>query len=103
MRSRPQMFRNDPATRKARSEKLSSLSNLGPVMEKAMNRAGIKTVTQFKKMGWQKAWKKLIQLHPRYRHTIYAEVLIGALQDKIWHQISERDKAAAKKFAEGLR
>lgn len=67
-----------------------------------MNTAGIKTVSQFRELGWQRALKKLIQIHPRYRHTIYAVVLIGALQDKVWHQISEADKKAARDFVAGL-
>jgi nucleotidyltransferase/DNA polymerase involved in DNA repair len=84
------------ARKKAQSERLSSLPNLGPVMEKALNRAGIQTVSQFRTLGWRATVKKLVKIHPRYRHSIYAQVLIGALKNQIWHQISDADKKASK-------
>ncbi|MGE0631922.1 MAG: TfoX/Sxy family DNA transformation protein [Pseudobdellovibrionaceae bacterium] len=104
MPSRPKMFR-EPTTKekKAKTDQLSSLANIGPVMERTLADVGINTVRDFEKVGWQGALKRLVLVHPRFAHTIYAEVLIGALKDLPWHKVSSADKKAAQRLCKALR
>lgn len=92
----PMMFREEPAAEKLKKAKhLSDLRGLGPVLEKRLMQAGIRSVDQFVKMGWQKAAKRLVDLHPRHLHAMYAYVLIGALRNINLSDISEAEKKEA--------
>lgn len=101
---RPRMFADEPAAARVRSaKKISDLRNLGPVSEQGFRAAGIRTVDQFVKLGWQKAMAKLVRHNPKSCHSLYAYALIGALKNQDWNRISEEDKAAARKHCAELR
>lgn len=92
----PMMFREElPAEKLKKARRLSDLLGLGPVMEKRMIQAGIRSVEHFVKMGWQEAAKRLVDLHPRHLNAIYAYVLIGALGNVGFNEISEAEKKEA--------
>ena len=94
------MFSDEPAAdRFAKAKSIRDLKNLGIATEAHFKKAGIKTVKQFIKLGWEKAFIKLVKSNPKSRHTLYGYALIGALQNKNWLQISDADKAAAKALA----
>jgi hypothetical protein len=100
----PLMFRDElPAEKLKAAKKISDLRNLGPTMEKVLYKAGVKTVDQFVKLGWQKAMGRLILIHPRYMHAICAYALIGALKNVDWNRISPGDKAEALQLMAKLR
>ncbi|MFZ4402746.1 MAG: TfoX/Sxy family DNA transformation protein [Pseudobdellovibrionaceae bacterium] len=102
--SQPMMFRDEPAPIKlAQAEKISDLKNLGPETEKYFLKSGIKTASQFIKLGWKKSLEKLVQQNPKNCHTMFAYALIGALANKEWHQLSEEEKVQAKEFTAELR
>jgi hypothetical protein len=98
------MFRDEsPEEVFKTAQKISDLKNLGPESEKSFTLAGIKNAAQFRKLGWQKTVKKLVQINPKNRHSLYAYALIGALKNQQWNQISERDKADAREFCASLK
>lgn len=101
---RPKMFADaapEEVFKKAKS--IADLKNLGPQTEKHFQKAGIKTVDAFVKMGWQKAFTKLAKSNPKLRHTLYAYALIGALRNTDWLQISPEEKAEAKELNAALK
>ena len=100
----PMMFRDEPAEDVlTKAKKISDLRNLGPQTEIHFHKAGIKSVKAFVKMGWRKAFAKLVKSNPKSRHTLYAYALIGALQNKDMMQISDEDKAEAKALNAALK
>lgn len=100
----PQMFRDESfEDRLAQAKKISDLKNLGPATEKHFTKAGIKTVNQFVKLGWKKTFKKLVEVNPKNRHTLFAYALIGALKNIDWNGISAEDKNEAKIFSASLK
>ena len=102
--SRPLMFRDEPIeSLLKRAEKISDLKNLGPAAEKGFHAAGIKSVSQFMKLGWKKVMKKLVQHNPRNRHSMYAYAVIGAEKNIFWNQISDSDKREAREFMASLK
>lgn len=101
---RPRMFSDEPAEDKlVKAKKISDLKNLGPVAEQAMHKAGIKTVSQFVKLGWKKSMKLLVKSSPKTCHALYAYSLIGALKNQEFTHISEEDKAEARAYMKELR
>lgn len=101
---RPQMFRDEPAVdHLAKAKKISDLKNLGPESEKAFAKAGIKTASQFIKLGWKKTLQKLVKSNPKHRHSLYAYALIGALSNTDWSRISEQEKLEAREFTRSLK
>lgn len=98
------MFQDEPAEERfLQAKKISELMNLGPMAEKQFAAAGIKTASQFRKLGWQKTMKKLVASNPKHRHSLYAYAIIGALQNIMWARIPEKDKAAARVFCASLK
>ncbi|AGH94509.1 TfoX/Sxy family DNA transformation protein [Pseudobdellovibrio exovorus] len=101
---RPRMFSDEPAEDKlVKAKKISDLKNLGPVAEQAMHKAGIKTVSQFVKLGWKKSMNLLVKSNPKTCHALYAYSLIGALKNQEFTHISEEDKAEARNYMKELR
>ncbi|OFZ28287.1 MAG: hypothetical protein A2622_04080 [Bdellovibrionales bacterium RIFCSPHIGHO2_01_FULL_40_29] len=101
---RPRMFGDVPAEEKLKNaQRLTDLKNIGPETERAMLKAGVKTLDQFVKMGWEKAMIRLCKVNPKNNHSLFAYALIGALQNKMWNQISEADKKQAREFMKSLR
>lgn len=100
---KPRMFSDEPAEdalKKAR--KVSDLKNLGAVTEQLFAKIGITTAQQFIKLGWKKTWKKMIDFDPKYRHSLYAYALIGALTNTDFGHITEAEKEEAKAFVRSL-
>lgn len=96
---KPRMFSDDSSEIVLeKAIKISDLKNLGPSSEKEFSKAGIKTAKQFIKMGWQKAYEKLVKVNPKNRHTVFAYALIGAINNKPWFKLSEEEKKQAKEF-----
>ncbi len=85
-----------------KSQKLSQLENLGPVLEKLLNNIGIYTMDDLKRVGWQLVVANLMKKGPRFLLPFYSYILIGALANQVWTNISEQDKAKAKKYVLGL-
>ena len=101
---RPKMFSDEPANEKLRTaKKLTDLKNFGPVTERAFHRAGIKTVSQFIQLGWQKTMIKLVKSNPRNRHSLFAYAVIGALKNQEFTRISDQDKAQARELMQQLK
>lgn len=86
-----------------KAKKFSDLKNLGPVTDKHFADAKIKSVGEFKKMGWEKAFRKLVAVSPKNRHAIYGYALIGALKNINLFQISEEDKKRARELSKELK
>lgn len=102
--NRPQLFQDEPADQRfQQAKKISELMNLGPMSEKHFTAAGIKSVLQFRKLGWQRTMKKLVDTNPKHRHSLYAYAVIGALKNLIWSRIPEADKAEARAFCAKLK
>ena len=100
----PRMFGDAPAGESLKAAKrIADLKNLGIVAEKAMIKAGIKTVDQFIKLGWKKTLEKLVHSNPKNRHSIFTYSLIGALENKQWNAISEEQKKEARTFTNSLK
>ena len=102
--NRPQMFKDELAEDVfLQAKKISELMNLGPMSEKHFTAAGIDTPAQFRKLGWQRTMKKLVDSNPKHRHSLYAYALIGALQNTMWSRISAKNKAEARLFCASLK
>ena len=103
--TKPRMFGDNEsfADKLSTAKRLSDLKNFGPVTEKTFHKAGIKTVQQFVKLGWKKTLIKLVKSNPKNRHSVFTYVLIGALQNKEWHQLTEAEKKEAREFTTGLK
>lgn len=102
--TKPKMFQDEPAELIfQQAQRISDLKNFGPMTEKTFKLAGITTVLQFRKLGWQKTMQKLVKSNPKSRHSIFAYAIIGALQNKMWNRIPESDKAAARAFCASLK
>lgn len=100
----PRMFSDESIEEKlSKAQKISDLKNLGPSTEQIMLKAGIKTLSQFVKMGWKKSMKKLVAYNPKTRHAMFAYALIGALKNVDAFHISEEDKKEAKDFCASLK
>lgn len=100
---KPRMFSDEPAEQVLQvAKKISDLKNIGEVIEQNFHKAGIKTAQQFIKMGWKKAMIKMVEFDPKYRHTMYAYTLIGALTNKEWNGLSAEEKQEAKEFTKSL-
>lgn len=101
---RPRMFSDAPAEEKLNSaQRLSDLKNFGPATEKHLLKAGIKTVSQFVKLGWKGAMRKLVTADSKNAHSLFAYAVIGALKNQHWSKISEADKLEARNFMKQLR
>ena len=99
----PRMFSDAPAEDVfKKAKKISDLKNLGPKTEETFRIAGIKTVSQFQKLGWKKTMVKLVKADPRNRHSMFAYAIIGALTNKDWNAITEQEKEEARNFCRSL-
>lgn len=103
-KSTPMMFRDQPVEEKFKTAKsISDLKNLGPMTEKTFLKAGIKTVQQFKKLGWKKSMEKIAKIDPKNRHPLFAYAMIGALTNTDWNRIPDQDKLEARQFCAALK
>jgi hypothetical protein len=101
---KPRMFGDESfAETKHKIKTLTDFKNFGSETEKAFNKAGIKTPSQFIKLGWKKTFQKLCETNPKNNHSLFAYAIIGALENKMWNAISEDQKKEAQSFAKELR
>lgn len=101
---RPKMFADEaPEKIFEKAKSIADLKNLGPQTDKHFKKAGIKTVDAFVKMGWQKAFTKMVKVNPKLRHTLYAYALIGALRNIDMFHITEAEKVEAKALNAALK
>ncbi len=101
---KPRMFSDEsPEVVIKSAGKISDLKNLGPATEKVLHKAGIKTVSQFVKLGWKGTMKKLAKSNARNIHAMFAYAVIGALNNREWSGISEAEKAEARHYMNELR
>lgn len=99
----PRMFSDEPAQDAlAKAVKITDLKNLGEVTERQFASVGIKTAPQFIKLGWQKTMLKLVAKDPKYRHSIYAYALIGALTNTEFSRITDAQKEEARNFVHSI-
>ena len=67
---------------------LQSLTNIGKQMSSYLYESGIKTPKQFRDMGFELVWKKLIKTFPKLTtHPAYKMAVLGAFQDKPWNDV----------------
>ncbi len=78
-------------------EKLSNLPNIGSVVEEQLNKVGIKTYEQLKKIGSMQAWLKIKNID---KSACYNRLcgLEGAIQGIPKIQLSEDKKKELKEF-----
>ena len=101
---KPRMFSDAPAATRIKSAgRIADLKNLGPASEKAFQKAGIRTVAQFAKLGWKGAMKKLAKSNARNIHAMFAYAVMGALKNRDWNGISDAEKAEARAYMSELR
>ncbi|WP_413581663.1 TfoX/Sxy family DNA transformation protein [Bdellovibrio sp. HCB288] len=101
---RPRMFSDeDPVELLQKAKKLSDLKNIGPTLEALLQDAGIKTPQQMHKLGWQKTMVKLVKVHPKTNHSMYAYTIITALENKDFGGMSEAQKTEVRAYMKTLR
>ena len=76
---------------------LSSLPNIGKVVEKQLEQVGIKTAKELKALGAEQAWLKIQEIDSSACiHRLLA--LEGAIQGVVKTELSEVRKAELKNF-----
>ncbi|WP_413584230.1 TfoX/Sxy family DNA transformation protein [Bdellovibrio sp. HCB274] len=101
---RPRMFSDeDPKEMLQKAKKLTDLKNIGPTLEALLLDAGIKTPQQMQKLGWQKTMVKLVKIHPKTNHSMYAYTIITALENKDFGGLSESQKTEVRSYMKTLR
>ncbi|WP_413557159.1 TfoX/Sxy family DNA transformation protein [Bdellovibrio sp. HCB209] len=101
---KPRMF-SDAAPEEVlqKAKKISDLKNVGPVLEGMLHDAGIKTPQQMFKLGWQKVMTKMVKVHPKSNHSMYAYAIIGALENKDFNALTEQQRIDTRAFMKTLR
>ncbi len=84
------------------STAISSIRNLGPAMEAACARAGIKDAAALRRLGADAAYAKLLQAGER-PHFIGYYVLVMALQGRPWNDARGAEKAALRARFDALK
>ena len=99
--AKPTMFSDAPNVNILETaNRLSDLKNIGPNLEALFHKAGIKSVTQFKKLGWKKSLVIFVKHNPKMCHSMFTYVLIGALTDR--YKITEEERQEAREFTHSL-
>jgi hypothetical protein len=101
-RPRPSMF-DEPQKKPKNEKQITDMKNLGPKSKVLLERVGIKTPQQLRKVGWKVAITKMAKLDSSHIHQIWAQVLIGAIEGKVWHEFDASEKAKIKEFLVKLR
>lgn len=86
-----------------KSKPVSELKNIGKTVASRLHEIGITTEAELKKLGAAKAYKWLSQQNPDKHLPVcyYLYSLEGALQDKHWDDLSEKEKKSLR-IAAGL-
>ncbi len=81
---------------------ISTIRNLGPAVEQAMNNAGIMTAEELRAMGADAAYARLLENGSK-PHFIGYYVLHMALQGRPWNDCKGAEKAALRKKFDALK
>ncbi|MEL6641447.1 MAG: TfoX/Sxy family protein [Pseudomonadota bacterium] len=81
---------------------ISSIRNLGPAVEKALNDAGIMTAEDLRALGADAAYARLLENGSK-PHFIGYYVLHMALQGRPWNDCKGAEKAALRKQFDALK
>lgn len=81
---------------------ISSIRNLGPAMEKALNDVGIMSAEELRAVGADAAYAKMLQNGIR-PHFIGYYVLHMGLQGRPWNDCKGDEKAALRKTFDALK
>lgn len=81
---------------------ISTIRNLGPAVEKALNDAGIATAEDLRAIGADAAYRKLLQNGSK-PHFIGYYVLHMALQGRPWNDCNGAEKEALRKQFDALK
>lgn len=80
---------------------ISSIRNLGPAMEAAFDRAGVRSAEELRELGADAAYARLLQAGER-PHFIAYYVLHMALQGRPWNDCKGAEKAALRESFDAL-
>ena len=81
---------------------ISSIRNLGPAMEEALIRVGIRTAEELRALGADAAYARLLEAGGR-PHFIGYYVLHMALQGRPWNDCKGEEKAALRASFDALK
>jgi hypothetical protein len=81
---------------------ISSIRNLGPSMEAALNRAGIASAESLREIGADTAYRRLLTAGER-PHFIGYYVLVMALQGRPWNDCKGAEKLALRKRFDAIK
>ena len=84
------------------SAPVSSIRNLGPAMEAAFARAGIRTAEELRALGADAAYARLLETGHR-PHFIGYYVLVMGLQGRPWNDCKGAEKAALRRKFDALK
>lgn len=99
----PRMFSEESAEEVLKNaKKISDLKNLGTMTEKQFASIGLTSAQTYIKWGWKKTLKKLVEKNPKYRHSLFAYAMIGALTNTEFSRITDEEKAEARAFVKSL-
>jgi uncharacterized protein YdeI (YjbR/CyaY-like superfamily) len=76
--------------------------NLGPTTGNELRSIGIDTLEKLQAIGWEKAFIRWIELYPNRLKLVVACVVIGAVEDCLYHDIDPELKAEAKRLVQEL-
>ena len=89
--------------------KISEMRNLGPACEKDFNAIGVRTASQLKKLGVEKAFIKMLLGRKKLGRSakccnaLYLYAIYGAIHDVDWRAIPEKKKTEFKALAAEIR
>ncbi len=84
------------------SDRVSSITNLGPASEAAFARAGIHTAQEIRDLGPDEAYRRLL-LSGTPPHFIGYYVLVMGLQGRPWNDCQGAEKAALRQRFDTLK
>jgi len=93
----------------SKQQKISSMRNLGPAVEKDLNAVGIFTPEQVAKLGAKKTFLKMLEGRlnsgrgAKCCNAAYLYAIFGAINDIDWREIPEIKKDEFKAFTQKLR
>jgi hypothetical protein len=90
-------------------KKISQMRNLGPMVEKDLNAAGIYSASEIKNLGPKKSFLKMLEGREKLGRSasccnaLYLYSFYGAIHDLDWREIPPSKKEEFKKFTKKLR
>lgn len=86
--------------KKAAAPKLTSkiIPNLGKLTRSELRHVGISTFGDFKKLGWKKAWQRVVKKFPNRLNLNMGRALYGADKGKRWNELSANQVKEIREF-----